>query len=78
MVRYPAPNGERFMSYDDLNSTGFQIGNFWTDRTLQHKLGSRQNFTMTSPETLNTKDSINELRSLLVTHTVSSDARFGS
>jgi hypothetical protein len=33
---------------------------------------------MTIPETLNTKFSISELRFLLVTHTVYSDARFDS
>jgi hypothetical protein len=33
---------------------------------------------MTSLETLNTKFSINELKLPLVTHTVYSDARFGS
>jgi hypothetical protein len=33
---------------------------------------------MTSPETLNTKLSANELSFLLVTHIVSFDARFGS
>jgi hypothetical protein len=33
---------------------------------------------MTSPETLNTKVAINELSFPLVTHTVYSDARFGS
>jgi hypothetical protein len=33
---------------------------------------------MTSPETLNTNFSVNELRFLLVTHTVDSDARFDS
>jgi hypothetical protein len=33
---------------------------------------------MISPETLNTKASFNELRFLLVTHTVDSDARFDS
>jgi hypothetical protein len=31
---------------------------------------------MTSPESLNTKVSVNELSFLLVTHTVYSDARF--
>jgi hypothetical protein len=33
---------------------------------------------MTSPETLNTKVSVNELIFLLVTYTVYSDARFDS
>jgi hypothetical protein len=33
---------------------------------------------MTSPETLNTKVTFDELRLLLVTHTVYSDARFDS
>jgi hypothetical protein len=33
---------------------------------------------MTSPESLNTKNAINELSFLLVTHTAYSDARFDS
>jgi hypothetical protein len=31
----------------------------WTDYTFQHKSGVWQNFSMTSPETLNTKFAIN-------------------
>jgi hypothetical protein len=51
---------------------------FWTDRTLRHKSGSRRNFSMITPETLNTEVVANELRFPLVTRTVSSDARFDS
>jgi hypothetical protein len=66
------------MSYNCRNSTSFQIGNFKTDRTLRHTSGSRINFFMTSPETLNTKVIINILSFLLVTHMASSDAWFDS
>jgi hypothetical protein len=41
-------------------------------------MGSWQNFTMTTPETLNTEVVANKLRFPLVTHTVSSDVQFDS
>jgi hypothetical protein len=60
------------------NSTGLLNQKFWTDHTFQHKSGFLRTFSMTSPETLNTKFAINELSFPLVTHTVNSDARFDS
>jgi hypothetical protein len=46
--------------------------------TFRHKLGFWQNFAMTSPETLYTKNVVNELSFPLVTHTAHFDIRFGS
>jgi hypothetical protein len=51
---------------------------FLADHTFLYKIGFWQNFVMTSPETLYTKDVSNELSFLLVTHTTYSDARFDS
>jgi hypothetical protein len=42
-----------------------------------YKLGSWQNFTMTSAETLYMKNVVNELSFLLVTHMTCFDIRFG-
>jgi hypothetical protein len=49
----------------------------WTDLTFRHKLGFWQNFDMTSPETLYTKNAVNEHRFLMVTHMAYFNTRFG-
>jgi hypothetical protein len=54
-----------------------EIEKFWTDLTFQHKSVFWQNFAMTSPETLYTKNVVNELSFLLVTHTTCFDIQFG-
>jgi hypothetical protein len=46
---------------------------FWAELTFLYKLAGWQNFAMTFPETLYTKDVANELIFPLVTHTTSSD-----
>jgi hypothetical protein len=78
MVHKSSPNGRRFMSYGYWKLDRSAETEISADSTFQHKSGIRQNFTMTSPENLNTKLSINELSFLLVTDTVDSDAQFGS
>jgi hypothetical protein len=45
--------------------------------TFRHNSGSWQNFAMTSPETLYTKNSVNEHSFVPVTHTAYFDTRFG-
>jgi hypothetical protein len=45
--------------------------------TFWHKSGFWQNFAMTSPEILYTKNAINEHSFLLVTHTACFDTWFG-
>jgi hypothetical protein len=44
---------------------------------FRHKSGSWQKFAMTSLETLYTKNAVNELSFLLITHTDYFDTRFG-
>jgi hypothetical protein len=66
------------MSYDCQKldrSTEIEI---WADYTFLYKSGFWQNLAMTFPETLSTKNAVNELSFPLVTHTVNSNARFGS
>jgi hypothetical protein len=46
---------------------------FWAELTFLYKSGFWQNFAMTLPEILYTKDVTNEPRFLLVTHTTSFD-----
>jgi hypothetical protein len=50
---------------------------FLADPTFLYKIGSWRNFTMTSPETLHTKNAANELSFLLVTHMTNFDIWFG-
>jgi hypothetical protein len=66
------------MSYDCRKLDRFAESEFWADWTFWSKSGFWQNFTMTFPETLNTKVSDNELSFPLVTHMAYSDARFDS
>jgi hypothetical protein len=73
-----APNGLRFTSYDCRKLDRFAESEFWADWTFRSKSGFWQNFTMTFPETLNTKVANNELSFLLVTHMAYSNAWFGS
>jgi hypothetical protein len=54
-----------------------ESGEIWTGLTFRHKSGFWQNFAMTSSETLYTKNAVNKLSFLLVTHTAYSDTRFG-
>jgi hypothetical protein len=46
------------------------------DHTFLYKIGSWQNFAMTSPETLHTKNVSNEISFLLVTHMSDFDILF--
>jgi hypothetical protein len=78
MVNYMTLNGWQFMSYDCRNSTGLLNREFWADSTFWHKSVFWQNFAMTSPGTLNTKVSVNNLSFPLDTYTVLSDERFDS
>jgi hypothetical protein len=66
------------MSYDCRKLDLSAETEIWTDYTFQYKSGFWQNWAMTSPETLNTKNAVNKLRFPSVTHTVNSDARFDS
>jgi hypothetical protein len=66
------------MSYDCRKLDRFAESGFWADWTFRCKSGFWQNFTMTFPETLNTKVADKELSFPLVTHMAYSDARFGS
>jgi hypothetical protein len=50
---------------------------FLVDQTFLYKTDFWRNFTITSPETVYTKNITNELRFLLVTHTTHFDIRFG-
>jgi hypothetical protein len=50
---------------------------FWADRTFRHESVVCQKFSMTSLETLDTKNSVNKLRYLLVTYMTYFDTRFG-
>jgi hypothetical protein len=78
MVLLMAPNSYRFASYGYQKLDQFNESEFWTDLTFRSKSGFGQIFAMTSPETLNTKVTINELSFPLVTHTTFFDARFDS
>jgi hypothetical protein len=55
------------------NSIGLLNQKFWADNAFRHKSGFLQNFAMTSPETLYTKNAFNELSFLLVTYMACSD-----
>jgi hypothetical protein len=48
----------------------------WADLTFRHKSGFWQNFAMTFPETLHTKNDINEHSFTSLTHMAYSDTRF--
>jgi hypothetical protein len=78
MVYNTAPNGRRFMSYDCRKLDRFAESEFWANSTFRTKSEFWKKFTITSPETLNTKVATNELSFPLVTHIVYSDARFES
>jgi hypothetical protein len=54
-----------------------ELGKIWTDLTFWHKSGFSLNFAMISPETLYTKNAVNELNFPLVTHTANFDTWFG-
>jgi hypothetical protein len=73
-----APNGRRFASYGSWKLDQLLNQQFWADLTFLYKSGFWQNFVMASPETLYTKNAINELRFLLVAHTTCFDTRFGA
>jgi hypothetical protein len=60
MVRFTAPNGQQITSYDSKNDRVAELGEIWTDLTFWHKSEFWQNFTMTSPKTLYTKNAVNE------------------
>jgi hypothetical protein len=64
------------MSYGCQKLDRFAESEFWPDSTFRPKSGFWQNFTMTSPETLNSKVAVHELSFLLVIHMVYSDAQF--
>jgi hypothetical protein len=49
---------------------------FWEDLTFLYELGLWQHWAMTYPETLHTKNVINELSFLLVTHMTCLETRF--
>jgi hypothetical protein len=66
------------MSYGCRKLDRFAELDFWADWTFWSKSGFWQNFSMTFPETLNTKVADNNLSFPLVTHMAYSDARFGS
>jgi hypothetical protein len=72
------PDGQQFLSYDCPKLAGLlKLKKFWTDLTFQDKSGFWRNFSMTSREILYTKNAMNELFFLLVTHTSYFDTRFG-
>jgi hypothetical protein len=70
--------GWRFMSYDYRKLDRSTETEIWADYTSRHKSGVWQKKSMTSLETLYTKNGINKLSFPLVTHTSYSDARFDS
>jgi hypothetical protein len=78
MIHFSTPNGQRFTSYNCRNFVGLMNRKFWTNQTFHHGTVSWQNFTMTTLKTPNTELVANYLIFLLVTHMVSSDARFDS
>jgi hypothetical protein len=59
------------------NGRVVEFRKIWTDLTFRHKSGFWWNFTMTSSETLYTKNAVNEHSFTLVTHTAHSGTRFG-
>jgi hypothetical protein len=59
------------------NSTGLWNHEIWPDCTFWHETDFWRNFTVTSLETLDTKNAINKLSSLLVTHMAYFDTLFG-
>jgi hypothetical protein len=78
MVHNTASNGQWFTSYNCQKRNWFAETEIWEDHTFRHKSGIWQNFTMTTPETLNTEIAINELSFQVVTHTAYSATRFDS
>jgi hypothetical protein len=76
MVHKMAPNGQRFVSYGYQKLDQFGESEFWADMTSLHKSGFWQNFAMASPEIFYTKNSINKLSFLLVTHMTCFDTWF--
>jgi hypothetical protein len=73
-----APIGQQFTSYDCHKLNRSAEIEIWADCTIRRKAGIWQNSAMTSPQTLNMKNVINELSFLLVTNMVNSNARFDS
>jgi hypothetical protein len=78
MVHKSAPNGRRYTSYGCRKIDRFAESEVLDRLHLSAQVRILITFAITSPETLNTKVSINELTFLLVTHTVHSNARFDS
>jgi hypothetical protein len=76
MVHKTAPNGRCFASYGSRKLDRLLTQNFWADLTFLYESGLWQKFSMTSPEALYTKNVINELIFLPVTHTTYFDTRF--
>jgi hypothetical protein len=73
MVCNMTPSGWRFLSYDCQKLDRSAETEIRADYTSRHKSGIWQNFTMTTPKTLNMKIAINKLSFPLV---VDSDAGF--
>jgi hypothetical protein len=59
------------------NSTGLLNQEIWADCPFLYKSGFWQNFAITSPETLYTKNVVNKLSFLVVTHMTCLNIRFG-
>jgi hypothetical protein len=78
LVHYSTPNGEQFteLRLSEISRITAS-GEIWADYTFWHKSGSWQNFGMTSPETLYTKNAVNEHSFVPVTHMAYFDTRFG-
>jgi hypothetical protein len=53
-----------------------EIERNWTDLTFRHKSGFWRTFAMTFPESLHTKNAVDEHNFTLVTHTAYSDTQF--
>jgi hypothetical protein len=66
------------MSYDCRKLDRFAESEIWADCTFRHNSWIWRHFAMTTPETLTTKLTVNELSFLLVTHMAYYDARFDS
>jgi hypothetical protein len=77
-VHHTAPIGWRFTSYDCRKLDRSAETEIWADYTFWYKSGFWQNLAMTIIETLNMKNSANELSFPLVTYTTNSNARFGN
>jgi hypothetical protein len=78
MVYQTAPVGRRFESYDCRKLDWSAETEIWAAHIFRYNSGFWKNLVMTFPETLNTKNAVNELSSPLATHMVDSGARFRS